>query len=159
MIWIWRIVALVGMFAFMEFMAWFAHKYIMHGFLWVLHKDHHQREAGFFERNDFFFMLFAIPSWLLIMTGMMNDFDIRVWMGAGIAVYGLTYFLVHDVFIHQRFKIFRYTNNAYFRAIRKAHKVHHSHLNKERGECFGMLVVPKKFLTEGKNFNKIHRKI
>ena len=29
-------------FLFMEFVAWFAHKYIMHGFLWFLHKDHHQ---------------------------------------------------------------------------------------------------------------------
>jgi beta-carotene 3-hydroxylase len=32
----------------MEFMAWFTHKFVMHGFLWYLHKDHHQVEPGFF---------------------------------------------------------------------------------------------------------------
>ena len=31
-------------FFIMEFMAWFSHKYIMHGFLWNLHEDHHKKE-------------------------------------------------------------------------------------------------------------------
>jgi beta-carotene 3-hydroxylase len=35
-------------------------------------------------------------------------------------------------------------------AIRKAHKVHHKHLGKEDGECFGMLVVPFKYYKEAK---------
>jgi beta-carotene 3-hydroxylase len=35
-------------------------------------------------------------------------------------------------------------------AIRKAHKVHHKHQGKMHGECFGMLVVPKKYYTEAK---------
>ena len=26
----------------MEGITWFVHKYVMHGFLWVLHEDHHQ---------------------------------------------------------------------------------------------------------------------
>ena len=68
-----------------------------------------------------------------------------IWAGLGILLYGLTYFLIHDVFIHQRFKWFRNSNNVYFRAIRRAHKIHHKHLTKEDGECFGMLVVPWKY--------------
>ena len=28
-------------FVFMEFVAWATHKYVMHGFLWYLHEDHH----------------------------------------------------------------------------------------------------------------------
>ena len=39
----------------MEFVAWFSHKYIMHGFLWSWHEDHHQPHQegdGFFEKND-----------------------------------------------------------------------------------------------------------
>ena len=28
-------------FLFMEFAAWATHKYVMHGFLWYLHEDHH----------------------------------------------------------------------------------------------------------------------
>jgi beta-carotene 3-hydroxylase len=61
-------------------------------------------------------------------------------------MYGFAYFLVHDVFIHQRFRFLRNTNNRYFKAIRRAHKVHHKYLTKEDGECFGMLLVPFKFL-------------
>jgi beta-carotene 3-hydroxylase len=56
--------------------------------------------------------------------------------------------MVHDVFIHQRFKWFNKTNNVYFRALRKAHKVHHKHLGKQEGECFGMLFVPIKYFRE-----------
>jgi len=38
----------------MEGVAWLAHKYLMHGFLWALHRDHHKKEQyGFFEHNDF----------------------------------------------------------------------------------------------------------
>ena len=32
-------------------MAWFSHKYIMHGFLWNLHKDHHVKNKK--SWNDF----------------------------------------------------------------------------------------------------------
>lgn len=138
----------IATFFFMEFMAWFMHKYVMHGLGWYFHKDHHQHEPGFFEKNDVFFLIFAVPSWLFIMFGMMGGNDWRVFVGLGIAVYGLAYFLVHDVFIHQRFPWFKRTDNVYFRAIRKAHKVHHKHLGKEDGECFGMLLVPMKYFKE-----------
>ena len=140
---------LFATFFVMEFVAWSAHKYLMHGFLWNLHEDHHSHGEGqFFEKNDSFFLIFAVPSWLLIMFGVMGGWDFRVWIGFGIALYGLCYFLVHDVFIHQRFKWLRNTENVYFRAIRKAHKVHHKRLTKEDGECFGMLFVPLKYYRD-----------
>lgn len=141
---------IIGTFLFMEFTAWFTHKFIMHGLMWYFHKDHHQHEPGFFERNDVFFLIFAIPSWLCIMFGMMGYNYYLVSFGFGIAIYGFCYFLVHDIFIHQRFKWFTRTNNVYFRALRKAHKVHHKHLGKEEGECFGMLIVPLKYFKEAK---------
>jgi beta-carotene 3-hydroxylase len=140
----------IATFFFMEFMAWFTHKYIMHGIMWYFHRDHHQHEPGFFEKNDVFFLIFAIPSWLCIMLGMMNANFYSVAIGAGIAVYGLSYFLMHDVFIHQRFKWFRNTNNSYLLALRKAHKIHHKHLGKEEGEVFGMLIVPIKYFKESR---------
>ncbi|MEQ9187775.1 MAG: carotene hydroxylase [Cryomorphaceae bacterium] len=139
---------LIGTFFFMEFMAWAAHKFVMHGLGWHFHRDHHQHEPGIFEKNDVFFLIFAIPSWLFIMWGMMAGNDWRLWVGLGIAVYGLAYFLVHDVFIHQRLPWFKRTDNLYFRAIRKAHKVHHKRLGREDGECFGMLLVPMKYFKE-----------
>jgi len=132
----------------MEFMAWATHKYLMHGLGWYFHKDHHQPTKGVFEKNDVYFLIYAIPSWLLIMFGMMAGNDFRVPIGFGILLYGIAYFLVHEVFIHQRLPWFKRTDNVYFRAIRKAHKVHHKHLEKEEGECFGMLVVPIKYYRE-----------
>jgi len=133
----------------MECVAWFTHKYIMHGLLWNLHNDHHNKGEGqVFEKNDSFFLIFAIPGFLLILSGSLNQFDYRFWLGMGIALYGLAYFFVHDIFIHQRFKIFRKSNNFYLRAIRKAHKVHHKNLEKYNAECFGMLLVPMKYYFE-----------
>ena len=44
-----KIAAIAGTFIFMEFVAWFTHKYVMHGLLWILHRDHHQGHEGFFE--------------------------------------------------------------------------------------------------------------
>jgi beta-carotene 3-hydroxylase len=129
----------------MEFMAWFAHKYIMHGFLWFLHEDHHKPYGNLFQKNDLFFLIFAIPSWLNIMFGFIYWNQIMLGIGFGIALYGIAYFLVHDVLIHRRMKWFDNTENAYFRAVRKAHKVHHKNQYKEDGKCFGMLLFPFKY--------------
>lgn len=138
----------IATFIFMEFSAWFMHKYVMHGFLWSLHKDHHQPEKGWFEKNDTFFIFYAVISTGLFVLWNEGIFKYGLPLGLGILLYGIAYFSVHDVFIHQRFSWFKRTDNAYFRAIRKAHKVHHKHLGKDEGECFGMLVVPTKYFKE-----------
>ncbi len=140
------ILILVFTFLFMELVAWFSHKYIMHGFLWSWHKDHHKKDhESWFEKNDLFFLVYAIPSiFFLILWG-----EFSFWLGLpvsiGIFCYGFTYFVVHDIFIHRRFKIFRNINNRYAKGIRRAHKIHHKNICKEDGECFGMLFVPKKY--------------
>jgi len=139
------IAVLLGTFLLMEGITWCTHKYVMHGFLWYLHEYHHQKGPGFWEKNDAFFVIFAIPSWLCIMLGSMNQNYWVVSIGAGIAMYGFAYFLVHEIIIHQRIKLFTRSNNRYIRAIRWAHKMHHKHLNKEDGESFGMLIVAKKY--------------
>jgi beta-carotene 3-hydroxylase len=135
----------LGTFCIMEGITWLTHRYVMHGFLWYLHEDHHKKGAGFFEKNDAFFIIFAIPSWLCIMLGSMNEIYWVVSIGFGIALYGLAYFIVHEVIIHQRFKWFSRSNNRYIRSIRRAHKMHHKHLDKHEGESFGMLLVAKKY--------------
>ena len=137
-------------FAGMEFMAWFTHKYVMHGFMWYFHKDHHQKEEGWFEKNDVFFLIYATPGILLILTGIAAGFDFKFFTGIGITLYGFTYFFVHDIFIHQRFKIFRNTQHPYFLAIRKAHKAHHKVITKHDGTCYGMLLVPKKYYLQAR---------
>ena len=94
-------------------------------------------------------MILAIPRALFFVPGRLFR-DFRVLIGTGIALYGVAYFVVHDVFIHRRFPWFKRTQNAYLMAIRKAHKVHHKHLTKEDGECFGMLFVPPRYLREAR---------
>ena len=120
-------------------------RYVMHGFLWYLHQDHHQKGPGFFEKNDAFFLIFAIPGWLFIMLGLQYKNYWIAGIGFGITLYGLAYFIVHEVIIHQRFKWFTRSNNTYIRTIRWAHKMHHKHLDKHEGESFGMLMVAKKY--------------
>ena len=139
------IAVLLVTFLVMEVVTWLTHKYVMHGFLWYLHKDHHQPEPGFFEKNDAFFVIFAIPSMLLIYFGTFEQRWGMQAIGFGIMAYGFAYFLVHDVIIHQRIKWFTRSNNAYIRAIRWAHKMHHKHLDRFEGESFGMLFVAKKY--------------
>ncbi|MCB0396989.1 MAG: sterol desaturase family protein [Flavobacteriales bacterium] len=138
-------------FAFMEFMAWFTHKYVMHGFLWKLHKDHHVPTPGFFEMNDAFFLIFAAPSMVLIYLGINYEIWPAFSAGLGIMCYGAAYFLVHDVIIHQRFKWFTRSRNLYVVAVRRAHKAHHKRTGKEDGICFGMLVVPRRYFAEARN--------
>ncbi|TLV04096.1 beta-carotene hydroxylase [Dyadobacter luticola] len=141
----------IGAFTAMECTAWLAHKYLMHGALWFLHHDHHQRDDGdFFEKNDYFFVIFATPGIACLGVGVAQGFNYWFWIGLGITIYGFTYFLVHDIFIHQRFKMFRNTESAYLKAIRRAHKMHHKHLGKNEGECFGMLWVPLKYYREAR---------
>ncbi len=134
----------------MEFIAWFTHKFIMHGFLWNLHKSHHSKRDGLFEKNDWFSLIFAIPSWLFIMLGVIFQSPASIVIGSGMTAYGAAYFFVHDVFIHQRVKIFRNAENDYLKALRRAHKMHHKHITKEDGESFGFLIVAKKYFSKDK---------
>ena len=136
----------ISTFIFMEFMAWFSHKYIMHGFLWHLHKDHHKKDHGsWFERNDLFFIFYAVVSMTLVILWGEFGFWAGLPMALGIFTYGMSYFVVHDIFIHQRFKIFKKTNSKYAKGLRRAHKIHHKNIHKEHGECFGMLWIPLKY--------------
>ncbi len=141
--WIANFFIVAGSFFSMEGVAWLTHKYLMHGILWRLHEDHHKKNpSSFFEKNDYFFIIFALPGILFLALGIYSPLRVLLYVGSGITLYGFTYFFVHDIFIHQRFKLFRNADNFYFKAIRRAHKMHHKHLGKEDGECFGMLLVP-----------------
>ncbi len=147
--WYVNLMIVVGTFVGMEAVAWLAHRYLMHGFLWFLHEDHHKKNpTSFFEKNDYFFLIFAFPGIACLALGLYGPIQWPMFIGLGITIYGFAYFLVHDIFIHQRFKWLRNSDNFYFRAIRRAHKMHHKHLGKEDGECFGMLWVPMKYFVD-----------
>lgn len=154
MSWFAIIAVVLVVFCLMEGLTWLIHRYVMHGFLWILHRDHHQKGKGFFEMNDLFFVIFAIPSWLLIMLGVIYKSTLSIAIGSGVTLYGIAYFLVHEVIIHQRIKIFTHSNNTYVRALRWAHKMHHKHLDKEDGESYGFLWVAKKYWEKVKEDKK-----
>ena len=114
----------------MEGITWFTHKFVMHGFLWYLHEDHHQPRYNSVNEN----------------------FNYLFFIGIGILVYGICYFIVHDVIIHQRFKWFKNIKWKYIQALRKGHRMHHKSLIKEGGESFGMLIVPWRYFKEKYKF-------
>src|SRR5690606_17559042 len=93
----------------------------------------------------YFFVIFALPAIALMYFGSLNQFNYLFYVGLGITLYGMAYFFVHDIFIHQRIKFLTDTKNPYLLAIRRAHKQHHKHVGKEEGECFGFLYVPMKY--------------
>ena len=139
------ILIVAGTFLCMEGITWLTHKYVMHGFLWYLHEDHHNPKGHRFQKNDAFFLIFAVPGWLSIMLGLQFQAFWVAAIGFGITLYGAGYFLVHDVIIHQRFKWFSKSNNNYVKTLRWAHKMHHKHIGKEDGESFGLLYVSKQY--------------
>ncbi|MDN3642351.1 sterol desaturase family protein [Lutimonas halocynthiae] len=131
----------------MEGVAWGMHKYVMHGLFWNLHEDHHVRDNhdSFLEMNDSFFVFFAVISITAFALWSIFGWEISLGVGIGVFIYGVIYFVIHDLFIHQRIKIWKKTKNPYLLALRRAHKIHHKHLGKHDGECFGMLWVPMKY--------------
>lgn len=140
------ILIVIVVFLLMEPLTWTIHKYIMHGFLWILHKDHHDHSTeGHFEKNDYFFVIFALPAIALFYLGAKNGYNYLFFIALGITLYGMAYFFVHDIFIHQRFKLLKNTKNPYLKGIRRAHKQHHKYITRHDGECFGFLFVPVKY--------------
>jgi beta-carotene 3-hydroxylase len=132
--------------AAMEAFSWFIHKYLFHGPLWFIHKTHHHQKHSWFELNDIFSLLFATIALWLMWLGHLS-FDHRFWTGTGISIYGISYFIFHDWFIHNRFKAFK-SNNKYLSGIRRAHKMHHKSTQKHPAQEFGLLVTGRKWFKE-----------
>lgn len=131
----------------MEGSAWLMHRHVMHGWLWSWHEDHHVPGGGLFQRNDRFALVYAIPSWLLIMSGMQAGArDPRTAIGMGILFYGIAYTLVHESIIHRRFPWNIRFRHWYFDALREAHAVHHQDQTQYGCRNFGMLLVPWPYL-------------
>lgn len=136
----------VGTFFLMEGVAWFTHKYIMHGFLWVWHRSHHKAHGHTLERNDLFAFVFSIPSILMIVVG--YEVESLEWLkftGFGVLAYGIFYFIFHDIIVHRRIKISYKASSNYMKRIMRAHYVHHETHTKEGAEAFGFLYAPKKY--------------
>lgn len=136
----------VAVFLSWEFVAWFTHKYVMHGFLWVWHRSHHTVHDHALERNDWFAVVFSIPSIGLIYYATVVTYNpYLIATGIGIFCYGLFYLLFHDIIVHQRIKWRPEKRSRYLQRMIQAHYTHHSKHTKEGCEAFGFLIAPKKY--------------
>ncbi|MEE4200379.1 sterol desaturase family protein [Erythrobacter sp.] len=148
MSWIEAIAVTMGALVFMEFFAWFAHKYIMHGFAWGWHRDHHEPHDNTLEKNDLFAVVFGTVNAAMYIFGALY-WDALWWAALGINLYGVVYAVVHDGMVHQRFG--RYVpKNAYAKRLVQAHRLHHATIGKEGGVSFGFVLArdPAKLKTE-----------
>lgn len=138
----------------MEFVAWASHKYIMHGFGWAWHRDHHEPHDKALEKNDLFALvgaalsisMFALGSPMIMGAG---AWEPGTWIGLGVLIYGIIYTLVHDGLVHQRW--FRWVpRRGYAKRLVQAHKLHHATLGKEGGVSFGFVLArdPSKLKAE-----------
>ncbi len=129
----------------MEGVAWASHKYVMHGFGWAWHRDHHKPHDRLLEKNDRFGLVgaalsiafFALGSPLVMGAA---AWEPGTWIGLGVLGYGIVYTLVHDGLVHQRW--FRWVpRGGYAKRIVQAHKLHHATLGKEGGVSFGFVIA------------------
>jgi len=136
------VLALVAL-ATMEAVAYVAHRWVMHGFLWSLHKSHHEPRPGMFERNDWFAVIGALPAITLIFAGTKLGFgNAFVWLGIGITGYGVIYFGFHDIIVHRRVKTGWVPKSRYMKRIIQAHRLHHVVETKAGTVSFGFIYAP-----------------
>lgn len=128
----------------MEAFSWFIHKYLFHGPLWFIHKTHHVHNTkSFLEWNDIFSLAFAVLSIYLMINGH-QSLSYSFWIGIGISIYGIIYFVLHDWITHGRLRPIKLTG-TYVKAIIRAHKIHHKSIHKHPSVEFGLL-FSKKYL-------------
>ena len=138
----------------MEGIAWASHKYIMHGFGWAWHRDHHEPHDNLLEKNDLYGIVGAVMSISMFALGSPLVMGTEAWwpatwIGLGILGYGIIYTLVHDGLVHQRY--FRWVpRGGYAKRIVQAHKLHHATVGREGGVSFGFVFAgdPTKLKAE-----------
>ncbi|MDR8392102.1 hypothetical protein NC796_13190 [Aliifodinibius sp. S!AR15-10] len=126
----------------MEIASYVLHRFIFHGILWDIHESHHRPAHGWFEMNDLFSLIFAMVSIGLIVWGSEDPLGSASFsIGTGIAVYGVLYFIIHDLFAHKRFMPFK-SDSKIMQLIRRAHQRHHQSVDQEGQEPYGLFLFP-----------------
>ncbi len=145
----WQIAMIVtGSVVGMELFAWWAHKYIMHGWGWAWHRDHHEPHDNAVEKNDLYAVVFGTIVFAMFAIGYYVS-PALWWAALGITLYGVIYTVIHDGLVHQR--LFRWVpKRGYAKRLVQAHKLHHATIGKEGGVSFGFVVAedPAKLKAE-----------
>jgi beta-carotene 3-hydroxylase len=137
MAWHEKLAIVAFMVLFMECFAWGAHRYVMHGWGWGWHKSHHEEQAGWFEKNDLYAVVFAIVPIVLFVVGLW--WEPLWWAALGITVYGAIYAFVHDMLVHQRGGFRWVPKRGYFKRLLQAHRLHHAVEGKDGTVSHGFL--------------------
>ncbi len=127
-------------FVAMEYIAAAAHRYLMHGPLWAMHRSHHApgHRPGV-QANDLFALLFAGVAIALFAVGGVWRSAPLWWAGAGATLYGAVYALVHDGVIHGRFGGRLGGARGPLRRVVQAHRLHHARATRAHCVSFGLL--------------------
>ncbi|MFC3174143.1 sterol desaturase family protein [Novosphingobium bradum] len=137
------ILIVAATFLAMEGVAWSSHKYVMHGFGWCWHRDHHEPHDKVLETNDRYALVGAAMSIAAFALGSPLVMGAKAWapgteIGLGILLYGIVYSLIHDGLVHQRY--FHWVpRKGYARRLVQAHRLHHATIGKEGGVSFGFV--------------------
>lgn len=131
----------VGTVLGMEVFAWAAHKYIMHDWGWGWHRSHHEPHEGLIEKNDLYAIVFGLFAVALFVAGA-PFWPPLFWIAAGMTLYGLGYFVVHDGLVHQRWPFRHRPKNRYLKRLVQAHRLHHAVQGRENCVSFGFLYAP-----------------
>jgi beta-carotene 3-hydroxylase len=123
----------------MELFAWSVHKYVMHGWGWGWHRDHHEPHNKMLEKNDLFGVVFGSFAILLFLVGSLVS-PFLWWVAMGATVYGIIYAFIHDGLVHQRF-IRWVPKRGYAKQLVQAHKLHHATVGKRGGVSFGFVLA------------------
>ena len=135
----------VAAFVVMEVASYVLHRFVFHGVLWRIHRTHHDPAHGHgkgIEWNDLFSVGFAALSMGLLWAGRADPLASTAFpLGVGIAVYGLLYFVLHDLYAHGRLGPKKTTVSA-AQAVKRAHGRHHQSLSKVGQEPYGLFLFP-----------------
>ncbi len=148
------ILIVIATVVWMEWVAWSSHKYIMHGWGWAWHRDHHEPHDKSLEKNDLYGIVGAVMSISMFALGSSLVMGDAAWwpgtfIGTGILIYGIIYTLIHDGLVHQRY--FKFVpKRGYAKRLVQAHKLHHATIGKEGGVSFGFVFArdPAKLKAE-----------
>ncbi|EED90945.1 hypothetical protein THAPSDRAFT_263437, partial [Thalassiosira pseudonana CCMP1335] len=93
----------------MEYISRYSHCYLWHGkFLWWINGSHHHQypAVGSTPLNDAFAVFFATIATLAMWIGSEPPStltkDCSIGIGLGVTLYGLSYFVGHDIVAHER---------------------------------------------------------
>lgn len=103
------------------------HHHVWHGPLYGTHRSHHE-PTGFFEANDLFALAHAFPAATMIIWGCGDHGlagTLAFGVGVGMTLFGASYGLVHDGYIHGRLPLGFLDRFRWLRRIKSAHRAHH----------------------------------